>query len=162
AGCVLRPLAVPLARSLARLIARGHASVHAGSLCAAHVVSFANCMWGAPHASMRRLLAVCASACAGVPQCASGRAALARTSRRTLASKGHVSLAWSNRPRAWTKGTLMAPVRVVVGNQKGGSGKTTTTANLAATLVEAGYRTLAVDLDPQAQLAVMLQAQMTY
>ena len=39
---------------------------------------------------------------------------------------------------------------IAVVNQKGGSGKTTTTVNLAATLAEKQRRVLIVDLDPQA------------
>lgn len=41
---------------------------------------------------------------------------------------------------------------VTVGNQKGGAGKTTATANLAAVAGESGLRVLAVDADPQGQL----------
>jgi len=53
-----------------------------------------------------------------------------------------------------------APTRTVrkiaVLNQKGGTGKTTTSVNLAAGLAEAGYKTLLIDLDAQGNVAVSL------
>jgi chromosome partitioning protein len=48
---------------------------------------------------------------------------------------------------------------IVVTNFKGGSGKTTTTAHLAQYLALQGYRTLALDLDPQASLSTLFGLQ---
>jgi len=48
------------------------------------------------------------------------------------------------------------PRTLAVINQKGGCGKTTTSINLAATLAASGYRTLLVDVDPQAHCALGL------
>jgi len=57
-----------------------------------------------------------------------------------------------------------APIASVLGmstvyaiaNQKGGVGKTTTTVNVGACIAEAGYETLVVDVDPQANATVGL------
>jgi chromosome partitioning protein len=45
---------------------------------------------------------------------------------------------------------------IAFANQKGGVGKTTTAVNVAACIAEAGYETLVVDIDPQANATVGL------
>ena len=56
----------------------------------------------------------------------------------------------SSRPTSW------APQRIAVFNHKGGTGKTTTSVNLAVGLAERGKRVLLLDTDSQGNVAVSL------
>lgn len=52
--------------------------------------------------------------------------------------------------------TEEGPMKIAVLNQKGGTGKTTTTVSTAAGLAEAGFRVLVLDVDSQGHVAVSL------
>ena len=74
--------------------------------------------------------------------------------------EGETRFVCSTPCRSKLVGQPTAPVRqtrrIAVLNQKGGTGKTTTSVNLAAGLAEAGNKVLIVDLDAQGNVAVSL------
>jgi chromosome partitioning protein len=57
-----------------------------------------------------------------------------------------------------TAGTRNRPKRIAVFNHKGGTGKTTTSVNVAAGLADRGHRVLLLDTDSQGNVAVSLGA----
>ncbi|MDR1214500.1 MAG: ParA family protein [Propionibacteriaceae bacterium] len=88
---------------------------------------------------------------------------MARTSRgeRSQAEGpdqvGPTGRPWPDLPRPAPRDpTHQEAVVLALCNQKGGVGKTTSTINLGACLVEAGRRVLLVDFDPQGSLSVGL------
>ena len=72
------------------------------------------------------------------------------------------SLVCRDRQLSQVQPTPRRNCRIAVLNQKGGTGKTTTSVNLAAGLADAGFRTLLIDLDAQGNVAVSLGLRSKY
>ena len=83
-----------------------------------------------------------------------------RVPRGTVAARVYTpadifKIAALRREKGLTK-TLSRPITVSTFVQKGGTGKTTCSVNLALSFAFAGYRTLLIDNDPQADASSML------
>ncbi|WP_148640190.1 plasmid partitioning protein RepA [Aureimonas sp. AU20] len=77
--------------------------------------------------------------------------------RRHLASQHEAGSPKARQYLKWRRPESDEHLQIIaVTNFKGGSGKTTTSAHLAQYLALQGYRTLAVDLDPQASFSALL------
>src|SRR5207302_2560419 len=90
-----------------------------------------------------------------VPE-ARGNGPQAPTRRLTERAKSGVGRRRRGRPAAIAGSFHSMGTVYAIANQKGGVGKTTTAVNVSACIAEAGYATLLVDVDPQANATVGL------